>query len=393
MTMAQRAQVISPHVQAERPIKVALFSGNYNCVADGANQALNRLVGHLVQSGFDVRVFSPTIAKPAFAPQGTLISVPSIPIPTRSEYRVALGIPHAIRRELDAFAPDIIHVSAPDLLGRSAQNYAEKHHIPLVASLHTRFETYFQFYGLGFIRNAIEGYLRRFYQRCNLVLAPNPPMEDLLRADGVDADKIAIWSRGVDHHLFDPERRSEDWRLAHGYNATDPVILFFGRLVREKGILEFITTIKRLREKYPNIRPLIVGDGPARNELVEGLSNIVMTGHLRGPALARVITSADILLNPSTTEAFGNVNLEAMSAGLAVVSANAPSSRLLIEDGLTGILCQPDQPEHYVAAVADLIQHPEKRIALGRNARKASEAYQWNRALQSVADNYKKLIG
>ncbi len=392
MTLAQRAPVVRPYVQADRPIKVALFSGNYNCVADGANQALNRLVGHLVQSGFDVRIFSPTIATPAFAAQGTLISVPSIPIPTRSEYRVALGIPRKILRELDAFAPDIIHVSAPDLLGRAAQNYAHKHRIKLVASLHTRFETYFQFYGLGFIRTAIEGYLRRFYQRCNLVLAPNPPMEDLLRADGVDANKIAIWSRGVDHQLFNPERRSEEWRLAHGYNASDPIVLFFGRLVREKGIVEFIATIKRLRETFPNIRPLIVGDGPARDELVEGLSNIVMTGHLRGPALAQAITSADILLNPSTTEAFGNVNLEAMSAGLAVVSANAPSSRLLIDNGHTGILCQADQPDDYVAAVADLIQHPEKRIALGRNARKASEAYQWSHALQSVADNYKKLI-
>src|SRR5206468_10074075 len=80
-------------------LRIALFSGNYNCVRDGANRALNRVVAHLIARGAAVRVYSPTIDYPAFAPAGDLVSVPSFGIPGRSEYRVALGLPAAIRRD------------------------------------------------------------------------------------------------------------------------------------------------------------------------------------------------------------------------------------------------------------------------------------------------------
>src|SRR5690348_6573386 len=139
------------HSPTIRSPRVALFSGNYNCLPDGANQALNRLVDYLLRHGFAVRVYSPVVAKPAFEHAGDLVGVPSVPFPGRGEYRVALGLPLATRRDLDAFAPDIVHVSAPDPLGRAAQRYAKAGGIPLVASLHTRFETYWDYYGLGVV--------------------------------------------------------------------------------------------------------------------------------------------------------------------------------------------------------------------------------------------------
>src|SRR5947209_5567759 len=86
-------------------LRIALFSGNYNCVRDGANRALNRLVAHLLDRGAAVRVYSPTSGNPAFAPAGDLVSVPSIGIPGRSEYRLATGLPGRIRADLEAFAP------------------------------------------------------------------------------------------------------------------------------------------------------------------------------------------------------------------------------------------------------------------------------------------------
>ncbi len=319
-----------------RPLRVALFSGNYNCIADGANQALNRLVAHLQRCGFVVRVYSPVVSHPAFEPAGELVGVRSIPFPGRGEYRLALGLPAATRRDLDAFAPDIVHVSAPDILGRRAQAYAVRRGIPLVASLHTRFETYFAFYGLGFVRGMIERYLQRFYRRCDLVLAPNRPLAQVLEADGVDPARIAVWSRGVDRGKFNPARRSEAWRAAHGIGADELVVLFFGRLVREKGIADFAAAVRRAN--LPALRPVVVGDGPARGEFERLLPKAVFAGHLAGDALGEAVASADVLLNPSATEAFGNVNLEAMAAGLAVVSADAPSSRDLIEHGRTGLL-------------------------------------------------------
>ena len=95
-------------------LRIAMFSGNYNMVTDGANQALNRLVEYLLRQGAAVRVYSPTIAEPAFEPQGELVSLPSFAIPGRKEYRVATGLGPRVRRDLDAFRPNIVHISSPD---------------------------------------------------------------------------------------------------------------------------------------------------------------------------------------------------------------------------------------------------------------------------------------
>ena len=382
---------VSPVSPARRPApRVALFSGNYNCLADGANQALNRLVAHLERRGFAVRVYSPVVARPAFEPAGELVGVRSIPFPGRGEYRLALGLPAETRRDLDAFAPEIVHVSAPDILGRAAQGYAVERGIPLVASLHTRFETYFEFYRLGFVRGIIERYLQRFYRRCDLVLAPNRPLARMLEADGVDPARIAIWSRGVDRAKFDPARRSMEWRDEHGVTANELAVLFFGRLVREKGIADFAAAVNRAA--LPGVRALVVGDGPARDEFERLLPGAVFVGHLSGAALGEAVASADMLLNPSATEAFGNVNLEAMAAGLAVISADAPSSRELVDDGRTGLLVPPGDITGYAAALARLANDPGLRTRLGQAARAESARYDWDAALDKVVEAYRRLL-
>jgi glycosyltransferase involved in cell wall biosynthesis len=372
------------------PPRVALFSGNYNCVADGANQALNRLVGYLLRQGFEVRVYSPVVAKPAFEPAGQLVGVASVPFPGRGEYRVALGMPKATRADIDAFAPDVVHVSAPDPLGRAAQRYAVERGIPLVASLHTRFETYWDYYGLGFIRGIIERYLQRFYRRCDLVLAPNRPMADLLVADGVAPARIAIWSRGVDRAKFDPARKNQAWRAARGIAEDELAVLFFGRLVREKGIADFAAAFARAA--LPKARALVVGEGPAHAEFARALPGAVFTGHLSGDALGEAVACADVLLNPSATEAFGNVNLEAMASGLAVISADAPSSQTLIDDGRTGLLVPVGDVAGYADALERLASDPDLRARLGHAAREESARFDWDGALADVAAAYARVV-
>lgn len=389
--MQQAPTMTSPRPSAgRRKPRVALFSGNYNCLPDGANQALNRLVDYLLRHGFDVRVYSPVVDKPAFEPAGQLVGVRSIPFPGRGEYRVALGLPNATRRDLDAYAPDIVHVSAPDPLGRAAQGYAKQRGMPLVASLHTRFETYWDYYGLGFIRGMIERYLQRFYGRCDLVLAPNQPLAEMLVADGVEPARIAIWSRGVDRAKFDPERKSQAWRSSHGIGENELAVLFFGRLVREKGIADFAAAFAGAA--LSNARALVVGDGPARAEFAQALPGAVFVGHLSGDALGQAVASADLLLNPSATEAFGNVNLEAMAAGLAVISAEAPSSRSLIEHGRTGLLVPVGNVAGYAEALTKLADDAALREGLGKAARKESARYDWDAAMAEVAAAYRRLL-
>ena len=202
-------------------MRVAVFSGNYNYLREGANQALNRLAGYLLRNGHQVRVYSPVTDTPAFEPEGELVPVPSIPLPLRREFRLALGLPDAIREDVRRFAPDVVHVSAPDILGTRAQTFAKELGVPVVASLHTRFETYFGYYGLGWARPLAEAHLRRFYRRSDHVLAPTPGIVDEMKRLRRD-DRVSLWSRGVDRALFDPQRRAPGWRRRRG-GADDGV--------------------------------------------------------------------------------------------------------------------------------------------------------------------------
>ena len=370
-------------------MRIALFSGNYNYVREGANQALNRLVARGLEKGHTFRIYSPVTDTPAFEPAGDLVPVPSVALPVRSEFRLAPGLPRRVREDVARFAPDLVHVSTPDILGTRAQTFAKGLGVPIVASMHTRFETYFEHYGLGWATPLAEAHLRRFYRRSDHVLAPTPGIvAELKRLRG--DDRVSLWSRGVDRELFAPERRDQSWRRAQGWRDDDVVVLFFGRLVLEKGVRDYVAIVQRLRARGIAVRPLVVGAGPAAAVFAE-LRDAVLTGHIDGPELARAIASADILIHPSRTEAFGNVVLEAMASGLAIVSADTDSSRQLIEPGRNGVLCAAD-PEAFAAEVGRLVADPARRRELGAEACEASGRFSWSAASDSVLDAYRSLV-
>lgn len=372
------------------PLRVALFTGNFNYTRDGATQALSRLVRHLREArGAEVRIYAPT-APDAPAVEG-LTPIPSVALPGRAEYRLGLGMTPALRRDVESFAPDILHVATPDIVGFQAQRLARRMDRPVVASLHTRFETYLTYYGLGFLEPVMEQRLLEFYGRCDQVLVPTLATGAWLRRSGVGA-KVRLWSRGVDRMLFHPSRRDGAWRAAQGFGEDEMVVLFFGRVVLEKGLGVYADAFERLKARKHKVRALVVGDGPARAWMAQRLPEATFTGFLTGPDLARAIASADVLLNPSATEAFGNVNLEAMACGLPVVCADLPSSRFLVRHEQSGLLCPPADPAGYAAALVRMAERPAWRARLGAAARTVSRAFSWEAALSSVVDSYEAAI-
>lgn len=368
-------------------LRVALFSGNYNYVRDGPTQALNLLVGHLLSRGAAVRVYSPTGPNPAFAPTGDLVGVASVAIPGRSEYRVALGMPGKVRRDLEAFAPNLVHVSAPDILGHRAVSFARKRGIPVVASVHTRFDTYLRYYGGGFLEPAAVALLRRFYRRCDAILPPSASMADLLREQRMN-DDIGIWSRGIDRTIFTPSARSLAWRRALGICDDAVAIGFLGRLVLEKGLDVFTAAIAELQRRGVPHRVLVVGEGPAKEWFAEHIPSAVFAGFQQGENLGRAVASMDVLFNPSVTETFGNVTLEAMACAVPVVAAIATGSSSLVDHGVTGRLVEPSD----IAGFADALQaYCEDRDLAdddGAAGEVRSQAYGWEAINQTVVDKY-----
>ncbi len=377
----------APLSRTDRKLRVALFSGNYNYVMDGPVRALNTLVAYLEREGHEVLVFAPTNDKPAFEHSGTLVSIPSIALPgKRSEYRLGLGVHGRAKRALDSFRPDIVHVAAPDYTGFGALNYARKFGVPAVASFHTRFDTYPRYYNMRWLEKYLTRYIRYFYNRCEHVYAPSHSMADELARDGIGRD-IRLWTRGVDGELFNPARRDAAWREEKGFRADDVVVAFVGRLVLEKGIDIFVDAFQRAKVKAPALRALIVGDGPERENFERMLPDGVFVGYQQGADLARAYASADIFFNPSITETFGNVTLEAMASGLPSIGASAAGSRSLIEDGVTGYLADPNVAG-FAEKLASLAGDGNLRRRFGAAARAKSARFSWDAVLAELVGHY-----
>jgi len=372
-------------------LRIALFSGNYNYVRDGANQALNRLVEYLLRQGAQVRVYAPTIPEPAFEPQGDLVSLPSVAIPGRSEFRFPLGLPNAVKDDIEAFRPNILHVSSPDVSAHRAVTWARDKGLPILASVHTRFETYPRYYGLGFTEPWLEAIMRRFYQRCDGLVAPSQSQIDTLHEQGMH-DDISIWSRGVDRSVFAAEKRDLEWRRSLGIDDNDEAIVFLGRLVMEKGLDVFAETIVQLRRKQHPHKVLVIGDGPARKWFEKNLPGGIFAGFQTGADLGRALASGDIFFNPSVTETFGNVTLEAMACGLPVVAAGATGSSSLVNDGTTGRLVPEGTPEAFANAIAPYLKDHALRLGHGEAGEKRSLDFSWDAINQAVADTYIRLI-
>ena len=373
-------------------LRIALFSGNYNMVRDGANQALNRLVGYLLRQGAAVQVYSPTVDKPAFAATGELVSVPSMPFPFgRGEYRFPLALSPRLRQSLKDFAPNVVHVSSPDVVGHRAVSWARARQLPVLASVHTRFETYPRYYNMAFLEPLLEAMLRRFYRRCDALVAPSESMAQVLRNQRMNFD-VDIWSRGVDREIFNRSLRDMAWRRGLGIDDTEVVIGFHSRLVMEKGLDVFSDAIDELRRRGIAHRTLIVGDGPARGWLETRLPQAVFAGFMAGQDLGKAVASMDVLFFPSTTETFGNVTLEAMACGLPVVAAAATGSESLVDKGVSGRLIRPGAVHQFAEALRGYIEQPELRAAHGKAGETRSFEFSWDRINQAVADTYLRLI-
>jgi glycosyltransferase involved in cell wall biosynthesis len=378
-------------------LRIALFSGNYNYTRDGANQALNRLVGTLLTLGAQVRVYSPTVAEPAFEPTGDLVGTPSFAMPFgRSEYRVPIGLGRKVRRDLEAFAPNIVHLSSPDPSGHAALRWAQDHDIPVLASVHTRFETYPRYYNMAFLEPLLIRMLRRFYNRCDALVTASQSMIDELRAMRMH-DDISLWTRGVDRSIFASEKRDLAWRRSLGLADDDVAVVFLGRLVMEKGLDVFAETIVQLRKAQVQHKVLVIGDGPARGWFEQTLPGGIFAGFKTGAALGQALASGDIFFNPSITETFGNVTLEAMACGLPVVAAGATGAASLVDEGETGRLVPPgattaETAARFAEAIAPYCTDAALRAAHGAAGEAKSRTYDWDAINRVVAEAYIRLI-
>jgi glycosyltransferase involved in cell wall biosynthesis len=203
---------------------------------------------------------------------------------------------------------------------------------------------------------------------------------------------ISIWARGVDREQFNPGRRDMDWRRGLGIAHDEMTIAFLGRIVMEKGLPEFVAAIDALAQHKVEYRVLVIGDGPARAWFEERLPGAVFVGHQEGPNLARALASADVFINPSNTETFGTVTLEAMACALPVVAADATGATSLVRDGETGTLVEAGDADAFGDALAAYARDPALRQQHGAAGLEFAKTMDWDRINDAVLQVYRRVL-
>jgi phosphatidylinositol alpha 1,6-mannosyltransferase len=372
------------------PPRVALFTGNYNYVIDGVALTMNRLVEYLERVGVAVRVYAPVAAKPALAHSGTLVPVPSVPVVP--PYRLALGVTPSVKRDLHTFAPNIVHLATPDLLGFSALRWARRRKVAAVTTYHTHFVSYLKYYRVGFLEGLAWRAHNWFYPRCAQTYVAAASMADELHAHGVRANFVEA-PFGVDPKQFHTGRRSMEWRRSLGIGDDEVVVGFVGRLVWEKGLAVFADVVNTLKAGGVKFRALVVGDGPAAAGLRTKLPDAVYTGRLAHDAVATAFASADVFFYPSASETFGCVTVEALASGPAVVVADATGSRDIVRNGVDGVVCAAGDVAGFAAAVRRLIEDRQERERLRAAGLVRAKEYEWDAVHARMVGNYRDVLG
>ena len=299
-----------------------------------------------------------------------------------------MGLPakRALFRLWSLQRPDIVHIVTEGPLGWSALAAATKLKLPVSAGFHTNFHSYSQHYGVGFLRKPIAAYLRKFHNKAQATVVPTEYLRRELALQGFD--NLRVVSRGVDTRLYTPARRNPQLRGQWGATDGELVVLYVGRIAPEKNLQLVVDAFWGIRTRVPKARLVMVGDGPERTALALQHPEIVFAGTRIGEDLAAHYASADLFLFTSLTETFGNVTLEAMASGLAVVAYDYAAAQQYLAHEHSGLLVPFDDGEAFVRLATALAADPQRLASLRVEARASAERIDWD----NVFDDFESVL-
>ncbi len=368
-------------------MRVTLVTETFAPQVNGVSRTLGQLVHYLESVGDSVQVVHPHYGPAAAGPDR--FQVPSVPFPLYPEVRVPLPPFGPVIRAIDAFGPDLIHVATEATLGWTVVRHALKRRVPLVSSFHTNFDQYCDHYHLGWAKGAAWRYLRWFHNRTSETYVPSQVTIDDLAARGFE--RLVLWPRGVDGHLFRPDRtRRGTLRRELGFGPDDIVVGHVSRLAAEKNAAYLADALRLVAEACPRVKFLVVGDGPERASFEAKMGpSARFVGYRSRDDLADHYASMDLFAFASVTETFGNVVLEALASGLPVVALKAGGVGEIVEDDVTGRLVTPDQPPGVLAeALIALVNQTNRRRSMAGAAREYATEQTWESIMSRLRGHY-----
>ena len=361
-------------------MRVALLAESFLPHMNGVTNSVLQVLSHLERTGHEALVIAPGESRQdADGPSARTARVRSLALPSYPQVRVTAVSTPQVSRLLADFAPDVVHLASPLVLGWHGVVAANALRIPAVAVYQTNVIAYAAKYGVPGGAPLVAAHTRRLHRRATLTLAPSTPAASQLRDLGVD--RVRLWGRGVDLERFAPTHRSERWRARTAPGRT--LVGYAGRLAAEKQIED----LRALRD-LPGVQLVIIGEGPARARLERELPEAVFTGFLAGSELAEALAGLDVFVHPGESETFCQGIQEALASGVPVVATGAGGPVDLVQNSINGWLYPPGDLAAMRSAVADLVGDRLKARAMGVAARRGVSSRSWAALGDQLLEHY-----
>jgi glycosyltransferase involved in cell wall biosynthesis len=374
-TRAQRNSASRRHI--------CIVTETYPPEVNGVAFTLGHWVEGLCAQGYMVSIVRPRQDSPQvnFDPMVTL--VPGLPLPGYRGLRFGWPAGGVLGRRWAEHRPDVVYVATEGPLGWSAVRIARRLGIPIVSGFHTNFHSYCSHYHVSWLRPLIFRYLCHFHSRTAGTLVPSADLRT--RLENMGLRNISVVGRGVDSELFCPQRRSARLRQIWHASDDDLVLVYTGRVAGEKNLQLAVEAYRAMKQRSGAVKFVIVGDGPLRAALQSKHPDLVFPGVQTGKKLAEHYASADVFLFPSETETFGNVTLEAMASGLAVVAYDYAAAHMHILDGESGVLVPFGDSPAFVDRAVRLAAAPQALARMRQQARQYAVSLHWKTVVERFA--------
>jgi len=368
-----------------RSLRIAAVTETYPPELNGVAMSAARFIEGLRGLGHQIQLVRPRqgAADAGGAEAGLQeVLVRGLAIPRYRALRIGLPAKRSLERLWTFRRPDVVHVVTEGPLGWSALQAAAKLRLPVVSDFRTNFHAYSGHYGVGWLKTPILAYLRKFHNRTLCTLVPTESLRAELALAGFA--RLKVVARGVDTALFSPARRDDALRARWGAQPHDPVLLYVGRIAAEKNLATLVAAFEEARRRAPGAKLVLVGEGPMRPELAARCPDAIFAGRRAGEDLAGHFASGDLFLFPSLTETYGNVTLEAMASGLAVVAFDYAAAAEVVQHGASGLLVPYGDNASFAAHAAALAADRSRARALGAKARGTATRRDWDAVVREL---------
>ncbi|HEU0187800.1 MAG TPA: glycosyltransferase family 1 protein [Gallionellaceae bacterium] len=386
----------TPHIQlhsASAPLNIAMVTETYPPEVNGVAITVARMVEGMRLRQHHVQLIRPRQHKLDVAAHDhgyAEILVAGMPLPGYAGLKAGLPARGRLLRLWQQNRPDVVHIATEGPLGWSAMSAARKLGIPVATDFHTNFHSYSKHYGAPWLFRPIAAYLRYFHNKTDCTMVPTTELQEELQRKGYK--NVDVVSRGVDTTLFHPSRRSTELRRQWGAADDTPVVMLVSRLAAEKNLHVVIHAFEQMRVVAPDAKLVMVGDGPARAALQEQYPQVIFAGMRTGEDLAAHYASGDVFLYPSLTETYGNVTVEAMASGLAVLAYDYAAARQHIRHDINGLLAPFDDSTAFIDQAVALIGAPTRVQRLRAHARHSVEALTWENIMAQLESVLLRLV-